>query len=317
MLDMIDEPLVSFSEGSPILATEVIAREGVKGLGDQFITGASDYDDRYVDVEPMIRKLSGSVEISGFLPPPKMKILDIGCGSGNATMALANMFPHAEIVATDLSPNLLEILAKKAERFGLQDRVTCVVADASAIKLKPGSFDIVCGSSMLHHLVDPETVLNGYIESLNPNGIGMFFEPFHAGNFVIRQVIIGLRHLAKYHGGVEDEDLASLDRFVFGIDFVTQTDRSHPVLKELDDKWLFSKEMFRRVAKRFDKEAVIYTANPASEGYKDKIGSMLYSVSGRRVEWPAWALEFFADIDSAEKGELADDILMEGCTVFK
>ncbi|MBM7047587.1 trans-aconitate 2-methyltransferase [Rhizobium lusitanum] len=317
MLKLLDEQIVPYDSSSGLYATQSIVENGVIGVGDQFLAGAQDYDDRYVGMNAMISKLRGSFDIAKFDRQDVENILDIGCGSGNATMALATMFPDAKIVATDLSPNLLEILAKKTRATGIDDRVSCIIADASTIKLKPQSFDIICGSSMLHHLDDPEAVLNGYISALSSDGIGLFYEPFHVGYFVLRQILVGLIHLAKFNKGIPEADIAVFNTLIYGIDFVSAKDRSDPVLKNLDDKWLFSREMFKRVAEKNSRTLFVYTANPAHEGYQDKISNMLFSVTGNHPDWPAWAVDYFKDIDNAERGELANDVLMEGCIVFK
>jgi len=317
MLKLIDEQIVPYASSPGLHATLNIAENGVVGVGDQFLAGAQDYDDRYVSMNAMISKIRGSFNIAEFERHDVKNILDIGCGSGNATMALAVMFPNAKIIAIDLSPNLLEILVKKTIDSGINDRVSCLVADASTIKLKPQSFDIICGSSMLHHLDDPEAVLNSYISALSTDGVGLFYEPFHAGYFVLRQVLVGLIHLAKFNNGLSDSDMNVFNTLIYGIDFVSAKDRSDPILKNLDDKWLFSRELFKRVSAKNGRTLFIYTANPISEGYQDKISNILFSATGNRPEWPSWAIDYFKDIDNAERGELANDILMEGCIVFK
>ncbi len=68
-------------------------------------------------------------------------ILDVGTGSGAVAVAMSRELPQAWIVATDRSPEAATAAAGNAERAGLADRVSIVVADL----LEPlrGPFDLI------------------------------------------------------------------------------------------------------------------------------------------------------------------------------
>jgi len=59
----------------------------------------------------------------------KLRIADIGTGSGCIALALAKEFPQAEIHATDISPAALEIARANAARHQLEQRVQFHQAD--------------------------------------------------------------------------------------------------------------------------------------------------------------------------------------------
>lgn len=69
------------------------------------------------------------------------RILDVGTGSGAVAVALSRELPRAWIVATDRSPEAATAAAGNAERAGVADRVSIVVADL----LEPlrGPFDLI------------------------------------------------------------------------------------------------------------------------------------------------------------------------------
>jgi len=53
-------------------------------------------------------------------------LVDIGTGSGVIAVTLAQKFPAAKVIATDVSPEALAVAAGNAERIGVSDRVTFV-----------------------------------------------------------------------------------------------------------------------------------------------------------------------------------------------
>jgi release factor glutamine methyltransferase len=63
----------------------------------------------------------GAAELRG--PKSKVRIVDVGTGSGCIALALAKELPHAEIHATDISPDALEIARANAARHQLERRI--------------------------------------------------------------------------------------------------------------------------------------------------------------------------------------------------
>ncbi len=76
------------------------------------------------------------------LLPPSPAILDLGCGGGAQTLALAALTPGS-ILAVDRYAPFVEELRERAAARGLSDRVTARVGDMNALGLPPASFDLV------------------------------------------------------------------------------------------------------------------------------------------------------------------------------
>jgi 2-polyprenyl-3-methyl-5-hydroxy-6-metoxy-1,4-benzoquinol methylase len=99
-----------------------------------------------------------------------MKVLELGCGAGYFTRELARS--GADILAVDLSPELLEI----ARRDCSAPRVRYEIQNACAMTYGDAVFDSVIGSSVLHHL-EIEEALGEIHRVLKPGGSIYFTEP--------------------------------------------------------------------------------------------------------------------------------------------
>lgn len=70
-------------------------------------------------------------------------VLDLGTGSGCIAVSIAHQRKDARVVATDISPDALEVAKRNAARHGVADRITFLLGDLFA-PLPPGStFDLV------------------------------------------------------------------------------------------------------------------------------------------------------------------------------
>jgi release factor glutamine methyltransferase len=63
---------------------------------------------------------------------PSPRILDLGTGSGAIAVSLAKEIPEAEIAATDISDDALEIARANARRHGVEKRISFVAGDLFA-----------------------------------------------------------------------------------------------------------------------------------------------------------------------------------------
>ena len=87
--------------------------------------------------ESTLRALAMCTEL-----PARPDILDIGCGPGMQTLALAGA-TDGPITAVDVHEPYLEQLQRSAEAAGVTDRIATVTADMAALPFEPGSFDLV------------------------------------------------------------------------------------------------------------------------------------------------------------------------------
>jgi 2-polyprenyl-3-methyl-5-hydroxy-6-metoxy-1,4-benzoquinol methylase len=87
------------------------------------------------------------------------RVLEIGCGIGTDTMNFARQ--GAWVTAVDLSEKSLEMARKRADVYGLADRIRFVHGSAEQLDqvVSPEPFDLVYSFGVIHHTPHPERVL--------------------------------------------------------------------------------------------------------------------------------------------------------------
>lgn len=91
-------------------------------------------------------------------------ILDLGCGTGRYSAALANHF-DATVIAIDPSEKMLAEARQKAT-----DRVRIEQASGEALPLADASIDLVFMSMVFHHFEHPDRVAQECHRVLRPSG---------------------------------------------------------------------------------------------------------------------------------------------------
>lgn len=96
-------------------------------------------------------------------------VLDLGAGPGFFTHVLNKRFKQANVVALDIS---FDMLAQIKNWFRPYPRR--VQADMSALPFKPKSFDLIFANQLLHWSDDLKVTLGAIREALAPEGLFLF-----------------------------------------------------------------------------------------------------------------------------------------------
>jgi len=99
------------------------------------------------------------------------RILDVGCGGGLLSEALAA--EGADVTGIDLAANSLAVAAAHAVSSGLS--VDYVATDIDSYsRAHAGEYDIVTCLELLEHVPDPELVVAGCARAVKPDGLVFF-----------------------------------------------------------------------------------------------------------------------------------------------
>lgn len=105
------------------------------------------------------------------VPSPPQRILDVGAGSGTGTVALAERFPTAQLLAADRSAGMLDRVRSAATAAGVAERVSTVQMDLDGAWPELGAVDLVWASASLHELADAERTFGLLAGVLSPGGL--------------------------------------------------------------------------------------------------------------------------------------------------
>ncbi|KYC39651.1 methyltransferase type 11 [Scytonema hofmannii PCC 7110] len=98
------------------------------------------------------------------LPNRCQTVLDVGCGTGEFSRLLANRAD--QVIAIDLSPNMIEVAKERSSQFS---NIDFQVADVLKCQFPAEKFDAIVAIATLHHL-PVESLLPNLKAALKPSG---------------------------------------------------------------------------------------------------------------------------------------------------
>lgn len=121
------------------------------------------------------------------------KLIDIGCGGGILTEAMARI--GAQVTGIDKSNALIEVAKKHAAQNQLS--IEYYLADAeSFVKNHRQSYDVVCCMELLEHVPDPRSLIQACSDLAKP-GASIFFSTINRNPQAYLLAILGAEYFLK------------------------------------------------------------------------------------------------------------------------
>jgi phosphoethanolamine N-methyltransferase len=97
-------------------------------------------------------------------------VLDLGCGTGGAAFAIAEMSGTASVTGIDVAGNLIDQARARATERRLDSRVRFLRVDPGSLAFADGQFDVVFSKDSLIHIPDKEAICREILRVLRPGG---------------------------------------------------------------------------------------------------------------------------------------------------
>lgn len=157
--------------------------------GERWAAEAERYD-------RMTRRFADAI-VNAVAARPGERLLDVGCGNGALTLALAEpVAPDGTITGLDISSPMLAVAERRARQRGLTN-TSFLHADAQAADLEPGSFDAVVSRFGVMFFNDPVAAFTNLANALRPGGRLVFtcWRDLLANDWIMVPAAAALEHV--------------------------------------------------------------------------------------------------------------------------
>ena len=181
------------------------------------------------------------------------RILDIGCGIGGPAFLLASKY-GANVVGTDIEPQLIEDARRRANDLGLSSNCEFVAVDPGPMPFPDESFDVVLSTGVIMQIENKNEIFKEALRVLKPGGIltcydwmkpeGEYSEDMHYW-FKMERLTYSMKTLPEYEAMLQEAGFIDIEL----------TDRSdwyrHRVQEEYEQ---IKSELYQRMVELLGKQ---------------------------------------------------------------
>lgn len=174
-----------------------------------FNNEAKTYDKTLFVIPHYHEVINGILSKTNFPQESSIKVLDLGCGTGNLSQAVLEKYPHAHIYAVDFSDEMLSIAKEKLESQGLVEFIHGNIFELDPTNLP--YFDLIVSSFVLHNYEEIglyEEIFKKSIDLLGVDGRLIIGDLIKCGSSEFERENKTLRGIMKVHG-LTDEQIST------------------------------------------------------------------------------------------------------------
>lgn len=118
------------------------------------------------------------------------RALDVGCGTGHVSLALASAFPASRFLGVDIHGDSIDRARRLAQERGIADRVAFETTPVEELESADG-FELITACDCIHDLTEPVRTLDALRRRLKPGGVLFVVEPKSADRLQDNRNAIG------------------------------------------------------------------------------------------------------------------------------
>ncbi len=131
----------------------------------------------FVIDNPLRRLLHNPTKILGPYVKPGMTVMDVGCGMGLFSIAMARMVGDgSRVIAVDLQQKMLDVVKKRAVTAGIVSRIDTHRCEANDLGVE-AMVDFALAFAMVHEVPNKRSLLEQIRARLKPEGKFFIAEP--------------------------------------------------------------------------------------------------------------------------------------------
>lgn len=134
--------------------------------------------------------------------PPGCHVLDVGCGTAELSLQLAEMVgAQGRVTGIDLSPGMLAVARRKVAASPLAERIDLSLGDALRLPFPDDSFDAAASAFVMRNVPDLDGALRELARVVRPGGRIAILELSHPpASFVRGPFMFYFRHVLPLLG---------------------------------------------------------------------------------------------------------------------
>jgi ubiquinone/menaquinone biosynthesis C-methylase UbiE len=154
-----------------LAAATIVLAQGVHPISGRRFAGVMSYEGAaWLDREERDIEEAPDRALDAIGVEKGSTVADVGAGSGYMTIRMAaRVGPSGRVYATDIQPQMLNMLRSRLER----ERITNVTLVQGAVddpRLPPSSIDMILMVDVYHEFSEPQKMLRGMRAALKPGG---------------------------------------------------------------------------------------------------------------------------------------------------